>query len=118
LGFASTLGITPDIYMANRRTLKEYLFAEPSVVATRPAGLLRGGYPIATSAAHEALTNSQYSYSSAWYVAPEVADSTYINANWNWMMRFNQNPQGTPVGYFLRAWAMSESAELSICKSQ
>jgi hypothetical protein len=118
LGLASTLGITPDIYMANQRTLKEYLFADPYVVATRPAGLLRGSYPAATSAGSDPLTSSQYSYSSAWYVAPEVADSNYINANWNWMMRFSQNPQGSPIGYFLRAWAMSEAAELSICKAK
>jgi hypothetical protein len=118
LGLASTLGITPDIYMANQRTLREYLFADPNVVATRPAGLLRGSYPTATSRGSDPLTISQYSYSSAWYVAPEVADSTYINANWNWMMRFNQNPQGSPIGYFLRAWARSEAAELSICKPQ
>jgi hypothetical protein len=118
LGLASTLGITPNFYLANRLTLKEYLLTDPFIGGARPAGLLRGSYPTATATAGDSPTTSQYGYSSAWYVAPEVADSTYVNANWNWMMRFGQNPQGSPIGYFLRAWAMSEAAELSVCKSQ
>jgi hypothetical protein len=117
LGMAATLGITTEYYLANQRTLKQYLFADPPVVEARPEGLLRGSYPTASSTVNDPLTSSQYPWSSAWYVAPEVADSTYVNANWNWMMRFNQNPQGGPIGYFLRAWAMSETAELRICKA-
>lgn len=118
LGLASVLGITPEFYLADKLTLKEYLFAHPSVVENRPEGLLRGSYPTASSSTSDPLSTSQYTWSSAWYVAPEVADSDYVNANWNWMMRFNQNPQGGPVGYFLRAWAMSEAAELRVCKAQ
>ena len=118
LGLASALGIPIAAYQANQRALLQYLYADPSVVKDRPAGLLRGSYPTAQSKASDPLSTSQYPWSSAWYVAPEVANSAYVNANWDWMMRFNQNPQGGPVGYFLLAWAMSEAAELRVCRVQ
>jgi hypothetical protein len=116
LGLSSQLGITPDIYTANRRTLAQYLFSDPSVTSTRPSGLLRGSYPTANSKATDPLSSSQYTWSSAWYAAPEIADDNYVEANWKWMLQFNQNPQGQDVGYFLKAWAVSEAAEMRVCK--
>jgi hypothetical protein len=118
LGLAPALGISSASYRANQLALRQYLYADPSVVKDRPAGLLRGSYPTAQSKASDPLTTSQYPWSSAWYVAPEVSDPAYVNANWDWMMRFNQNPQGGPVGYFLLSWAMSEAAELRVCQAQ
>jgi len=32
------------------------------------------------------------------------------------MLQFNQNPQGQDIGYFLKAWAVSEAAEMRVCK--
>jgi hypothetical protein len=46
---------------------------------------------------------------------PEVADQSFINANWQWMLNYGQTPQGFPIGYFLRAWAEGEAAQLNIC---
>lgn len=116
LGLAPQLGITPDVYTANRKALQQYLFGDPSATSTRPSGLLRGSYPTASSAASDPPSSSQYTFSSAWYTAPEIADDAYVEANWKWMLQFNQNPLGQDIGYFLKAWAVSEAAEMRVCK--
>lgn len=114
-GLSATLGIPPDIYAENQATLQQYLFIGPRAVDI-PTGILRGSYPQASSTKGDPLTSSQYTWSGAWYVDPEVADPNYVNTNWRWMLRYAQNPQGNPPGYFLRAWAMSEAAEYSVCQ--
>lgn len=118
LGLSSSLGITPSIYSANTNTLEQYLFANTREVTTRPAGILRGSYPTENSTASDPSSSSQYSFSGAWYVAPEVANEEYVDANWSWMLLYAQSSQDEPIGYFLRAWAMSEAAEHQICMSQ
>jgi hypothetical protein len=118
LGLSFALGITPEKYFANKHTLEQYLFANTPTVTTRLAGILRGSYPTESAAASDPPSSSQYTFSGAWYVAPEVADEEYVNANWSWMLQYAQSPQGGPIGYFLRAWAMSEAAEYQICMAQ
>jgi len=117
LGLASRLGISPATYTENRKTLEEYLYSDPSDVASRPGGLLRGAYPSLASTPTDAPSTAAYSWSSAWYVAPEVSTPALVNANWKWMLQFNQSPQagGGDIGYFLKAWAMSEAAESDLC---
>jgi hypothetical protein len=118
LKLTGTVGIPDHVYAADRATLQQYLYAGPSEVNNRPAGLLRGAYPTATSTRTDPLSSAEYSLSSAWYVAPEVSDPAFVEANWNWMLQFNQNPEaaGGDVGYFLKAWAMSEAAASAACK--
>jgi len=118
LKLAASLGITPDFYAANAATLQQYLFAEPSQVLHRPAGLLRGAYPTIDSSSSTGLSDTQYPLTSAWYLPPELASNTFVNANWSWSLQFGQTPQTAPIGYFLRAWARSEAAEQRLCKQQ
>ena len=118
LGLSSSLGITPNIYSENKNTLEQYLFSNTPEVTTRLSGILRGSYPTESATASDPPSSSQYTFSGAWYVAPEVANEEYVNANWSWMLQYAQSPQGAPIGYFLRAWAMSEAAEYQICMAQ
>lgn len=118
LGLASSLGLSNDLYSEFKSTVLQYLFADPSDAMNNPAGILRATYPTINSTASDPLSPSQYPWSGAWYVAPEVSDENYVNTNWDWMLKYALSPAGSSVGYFLRAWAESEAAELNVCKSQ
>jgi len=118
LGLAGALDIPPVVYASDRSTLAQYLYADPRDVANRTGGLLRGAYPTAASTPNDPPSTAEYSFSSAWYVSPEIAGPAFVAANWKWMLQFAQDPQDAPVGYFLRAWARSEAAEAAICKEQ
>jgi hypothetical protein len=110
------LCLTDSIYNANRAAFQQYLLYSSGVSMNGAEPLLRGYYPTGNSNASDPITPSQDPFSGAGFLAPEVADQSSIDANWSWMQRFAQNPQGQSIGYYLRAWARSEAAELNRCK--
>jgi hypothetical protein len=107
------LGISDDVYAANKNAVLQYLFITDS-----PKAIIRAGYPSATSLPTDKENPSPTPYSSAGYLTEEVTSPTYVTTNWNWMLQYGSDPTGLPPGYFLRAWARSEAAELSACQSQ
>jgi hypothetical protein len=121
LHFASDLGLQqevglPDwIYLASRSTLQQYLAYSSDPSISKSAPLLRVAFPSVNSTASDPVIPSDNPFAGAGYLAPEITDQPFITANWNWMLAYGQNPQGWPIGYFLRAWARSEAAHLGAC---
>lgn len=106
------------LYQANRSALQQYLLYSGGVPVNGPNGMqapLRGYYPIAESTTSDPINPSQDPFAGAGYLGTELADQSVVDSNWNWMQSNAQSPQGQPIGYFLRAWARSESAELNRC---
>lgn len=116
-GLAPDLGLTEDIYLAHRQTFQRYLRADSVLPGFGPSGLLRGSYPGLNSTRFDPVNFSPDPFVSSGFLASEVADQLFINANWNWMLSFGRAPVNGS-GYFLRAWARSEAAELSVCQAQ
>jgi len=113
---ARDIGIPENIYIANRATFQQYLLYGSGFPPSGSDSLLRGFYPTVNSTASDAINPSQDPFAGAGFLTPEVADQSFINANWNWMLSFGQDPHGGSIGYFLRAWARSEAAELNVRK--
>jgi len=102
------------IYNSNHAAFQQYLFYGPSPV-NASAPLVRAYYPGPNSQHSDPLNPSPDPFAGAGYLTPEVADQSSIDANWKWMQSYAQNPQGQSIGYYLRAWARSEAAELNRC---
>jgi hypothetical protein len=106
----------PDyLYSTNQMTFQQYLlygFGASSGGSTP----LRGAYPIQNSTVADAVNPSQDPFAGSGFLTSEVANQPNIDANWNWMQSLAQGPQNEPMGYYLRAWARSEAAELNRCK--
>ena len=113
-GLGQDLGLSNNSYVANRETLQQYLwYSSDSSMSGEP--LLRYNFPLVNSTTSDAITPSDNPFAGAGFLAPEVADQSFIDANWNWMQKYGQDPKGWPIGYFLRAWARSEAAQQSVC---
>jgi len=110
------LGVREHIYDANREAFQQYLFYASGSPPNGSETLLRENYPTANSTAADAINPSQDPFAGAGFLTPEVADQAFIHANWNWMLSYGQDPHDGSIGYFLRAWARSEAAELEVCK--
>ena len=109
---SSTLGISDDVYTANKNTVLQYLFLTDTSKA-----IIRAGYPYSNSTTSDKENPASDPYASAGYLTEEVSNNTFVITNWNWFLQYGDDPTGLPVGYFLRAWARSESAALSTCQS-
>jgi hypothetical protein len=118
----AAVGLPGSIISSERRTFEEYLrFNLQGLLEHGPltnfgdlGGLMQINYPIATSTADDILSPSNDPFVSADYLWPVVANKDFVRDNWQWMMAKAQNPQGQPIGYFLRAWARSEAAFKSV----
>jgi hypothetical protein len=110
------LGISDFIYSTNRATFQQYLFSGSGSPPNASDTLVRAFYPTVNSTASDSINPSQDLFAGAGFLTPEVADQSFVNANWNWMLSFGQDPHGGSIGYFLRAWARSEAAELNVRK--
>jgi hypothetical protein len=108
------VGIPKSIYIANRAAFQQYILYGSGLPPSGSDSLLRGSYPTANSTVSDAVNPSPDPFAGAGFLTPEVADQSFINANWNWMLSFGQDPHGGSIGYFLRAWARSEAAELKV----
>lgn len=113
-GLSADLGITDTLYAANKNTLLQYAFIPDSAEA-----IVRASYPSPTSSSTD--KEDPYDsdpFASAGYLAGEISSDTFVQANWNWIIQKGTVvPTNLPVGYFLRAWARSEAAELQACQS-
>ena len=109
-----TLGIPEAILQGQLRTFKQYL-SIPNAQAMGLSSSVRDAYPWSEN---DNLSNpagpSLDPFASAGYLWPQLSDSADWDANWQWMLQNGTNPHGQPVGYFLRAWAWSEAAELRL----
>jgi hypothetical protein len=102
---AHRIGLTPEIYEAQRRTLEEYQRLPPS--GARP--LLRYYYPLATSKATDRPFPTDDPVAAAGYLQPIMRNESFICDNWRWMLANGMTRTGG-VGHVLRAWARSEAA--------
>jgi hypothetical protein len=109
----SDLGIKDEFYSANRNTLLQYLFIPNSTSA-----IVRGAYPMASAATTDHVNLSADPFDSQGYLTPEIANDQYINTNWTWMRSYGLQPTDSDPGYFLRAWARAEAAELNACHNK
>ena len=104
-----------NLYDAHRAAVQQYLFYSASPInGSQP--LLRASYPTAGSKISDPIYPSPDPFAGAGFLTPEVADQSIVDANWKWMQSYAQNPQGQSIGYYLRAWARSEGAELHRCQ--
>lgn len=103
-----------NLYDAHRAAFQQYLlYGSAPINGSQP--LLRASYPRASSRVSDPIYPSADPFSGAGFLTPEIANQSTVDANWNWMQRFAQDPQGQSIGYYLRAWARSEAAELNRC---
>ena len=103
------------VYNSNLATFQQYLVYGSSHAINPSEPLLRAAYPTISSRSSDPINPSPDSFVGADFLTPEVAEQSFVDANWNWMQRFAQKPDGQPIGYYLRAWARSEAAELNRC---
>jgi hypothetical protein len=114
-GLNEDLGISDVLYSANRNTLLQYLFISDS-----PEAIIRAAYPSVVSTPKDKENpDSSDPFASAGYLSGEISNEAFITANWNWMINNGVvAPNTVPVGYFLRAWARSEAAQLKACEAR
>lgn len=111
-----TLGISNTVFRGQFITFAQFL-SIPNAQALGLSSSVRSTYPWSKNDRLSATGPSSDPFAAAGYLWPESSDSAYWLVNWQWMSQNGTSPQGQPVGYFLRAWARSEAALLSSCKS-
>jgi hypothetical protein len=115
---AAQFGFTDSIYAAQLKGFDEYLSSVSGTPIYGPHGTLRAGYPNDNSSGSDSAGPPADPFAASAFLTPDVADPVFVNTNWNWMLEYEQQfTPGFPNGYFLRAWARSEAAELSTCKA-
>jgi hypothetical protein len=110
------LGITEDIYRADRKAFQQYLYYGSNSARAPSDTLLRQSYPTASSRVSDPIIPSPDPFAAAGFLTREVADESSVRVNWNWMLNYGQDPHDGSTGYFLRAWARSEAAKLRACE--
>lgn len=110
---AADFGFSDDVFVAQRSTFQNYL-----KVPSGGPSLVRSAYPIPDSMPSDPVIVSDDPFASAGFLQPEVADRSFVVANWSWMNANTQGPPDWPVGYFLRAWAHTEAAAIQTCQSE
>jgi hypothetical protein len=108
------LGITTS-FDAQQATFMKFMVGGSDMPFAGPHGIMRSSYPIATSTPKEQMWYSADPWAPSAWAPPQFSSPNFTNAYWNWMLEYGQSPQNYPVGYFLRAWARSESAQMSAC---
>jgi hypothetical protein len=110
---AADFGFSDDVFTMQRSTFHNYLRI-PSAVPS----LVRNGYPTFDSRPSHQVTASADPLAGAGFLQPEVADRSFVVANWDWMNANAQDPPDWPVGYLLRAWAHTETAAIQSCQEE
>jgi len=112
----SFLGLTTDPTVAHRRALDEYLrIRDADRQGFRSS--LRNAYPALSSELSDQIVPSTDPFAASWYLSPESGNFSDVETHWQWMNSHGKAPQGFPIGYFLRAWAVSEAAENNSCQA-
>jgi len=114
----SQLGISSSVYQSQRAAFIDYMLGGLSLPFAGPKGFMRQSYPTANSTSNDSWSFSADPWAPSAWASPTLTSPVFTNANWNWMMQYGQNSQGYNPGYFLRAWARSEAAQLTACSAQ
>jgi len=114
----SRLGINPAFVDAQRATFLNFMVGGLSFPFVGPQGIMRSSFPTLGSTTYEQLWYSADPWAPSAWTPPPVSSGSFTNAYWEWLLQYGQQPQNYPVGYFLRAWARSESAQMSVCAAQ
>jgi hypothetical protein len=114
----SQLGINPTIYDVQQATFIDYMVGGINMPLVGPKGIMRASFPTASSTLYDPVSYSPDPWAASAWAPPAVSNRIFTNANWNWMQEYGENPQGFNPGYFLRAWARSEAAQMSVCSAQ
>jgi hypothetical protein len=105
-----TLGIPEAVLRGQLATVEQYL-SIPQAPTLGISSSVRYAYPWSEN---DSLANpggpSSDPFAGAGYLWGQPSE--FADANWQWMLLNGTNPHGLPVGYFLRAWAWSEAAEI------
>ncbi len=115
-GLASGLDIQDSLVTSQSNTSLQYLQI-PDAMGLGLKALMRADFPSEASSESDPPDPDDNVVISADYVPPALSDTKLAIANWDWMLARATSPQGLPIGYFLRAWARSESAALQTCKA-
>ena len=111
-GVSSDIGLTPDLYSSHQSTFQEFI----RVASADPTkdSLIRNAYPLPTATASDLVSPNRDIFSVTGFVYPETADASFVPIAWQAMMARGQGlPTNYPIGYFLLAWARTESATLA-----
>ncbi len=113
-GLASSLGIPSSLFGEQADTYHQYLVI-PNAEGLGVVSPIRLNYPTLNSSPSDPLTVSDDPFGKALYLDSETSDTEDWYSNWQWMTTQGTTPQTWPIGYFLRAWARSESAFAQAC---
>jgi hypothetical protein len=114
----SRLGVSSTSFDAQQAAFMNYMVGGITLPFAGPNGIMRSSFPTASSTIYDPLSYSADPWAAAAWAPPELSGQIFTNANWNWMLQYGQPKQGYPVGYFLRSWARSEAAQMTICAAQ
>jgi hypothetical protein len=117
-GLVSQLGINTTIYDVQQETFIDYMVGGINMPFAGPEGIMRQSFPSASSTSYDPVSYSSDPWAASAWAPPAMSSQIFTNANWNWMQQYGESSQGANPGYFLRAWARSEAAQMSVCAAQ
>ena len=114
----SQLGIDPAALDAQQSAFMDYMAGGTSIPFAGPKGIIRASFPTDGATSSDPITYSPDPWAAAAWAPPGLSNQIFTNANWNWMLQYGQTTHDYNVGYFLRAWARSEAAQITVCSAQ
>jgi len=114
----SQLGINQAAFDAQQDAFMNYMLGGITIPYAGPMGIMRASFPTASSTQYDPLSYSADPWAATAWAPPELSNQIFTNANWNWMLQYGQSTHNYNAGYFLRAWARSEAAQVSACAAQ
>jgi len=117
-GLVSQLGINPAALDAQQSTFMDYMAGGTGIPFAGPKGIIRTSFPTDSSTSSDPVAYSPDPWAAAAWAPPDLSNQIFTNANWNWMLQYGQTTHDYNAGYFLRAWARSEAAQLAVCSAQ
>ena len=112
-GLYSALGISTSQVTAQANTYSQYLLLPGFAAGSQ----VRSFYPTEQSTTGDPVVRSPDPFAGTGYLERETSAPTNWTTNWQWMQLNGTAPQGYPIGYFLRAWARSETALANACQA-
>lgn len=117
--FAAQLGIDPASLQHQQAAFTGYMLRGPgSAPLVGSQGIMRANFPTAASTVSDPVVYSDDFFAPAAWTPQNLSDEFFGNVYWNWMTQYGLTPGNNPVGYFLRAWARAEAAEVASCKAK
>jgi hypothetical protein len=116
-GLTSQLGIDPTSYAHQQAAFNGYMLRGSKGPLVGAQGVMRENFPIEGSTDKDPILYSVDPFAPAAWDEPDLSNAFFSGIFWNWIVQYGQSPQGYPPGYFLRAWARSEAAQVSGCQA-